>query len=51
MVTIVLLKEACMCAMPCTTCFFSFLLFFAAAFGFSAVPGVLGVVSCSSRSS
>src|SRR3970040_2543101 len=29
MVTIVLLKEACTCAMPCTTCFFSFLAFLA----------------------
>src|SRR5512134_4019341 len=29
MVTTVLLKDACTCAMPCTTCFFSFLPFLA----------------------
>src|SRR5882762_8400138 len=43
MVTWVLLKEAWTWAMPCTTCFFSFLLFLAELF-FSGFSGV-GVVS------
>src|SRR6185295_1932855 len=40
MVTWVLLKEAWTWAIPCTTCFFSFLLFLAEAF-FSGVAGVV----------
>src|SRR6185369_1556812 len=40
MVTCVLLKEAWTWAMPCTTCFFSFLLFLAEAF-FSGTAGVV----------
>ena len=43
MVTWVLLKEAWTWAIPCTTCFFSFLLFLAELF-FSTFSGV-GVVS------